>query len=55
MPEDRLSQLQKGYAVEDYLALEPPDLGSIRALAETAELAEAVDRLADAYGRPLSR
>jgi hypothetical protein len=52
MPEDRLSQLRKGYAEGDYLALEPPDLGPLRALAESAELADAVARLADAYGRP---
>jgi len=30
MPEDRLSQLRKGYAEDDYLALEPPDLGPPR-------------------------
>jgi len=54
MPEDRLSQLRKGYAEDDYLGEEPPDLGPLRALAETAELADAVARLADAYGRPLS-
>ena len=53
MPEDRLSQLRKGYAEEDYLGLEPPDLGPLRALAETAEFAEAMARLADAHGRPL--
>ena len=53
MPEDRLSQLRKGYAEDDSLGLEPPDLGPLRALAETAEFAEAVARLADAYGRPL--
>ena len=35
MPEDRLSQLRKGYAEDDYLGLEPPDLGPLRALAET--------------------
>ena len=40
MPEDRLSQLRKGYAEDDYLGLEPPDLGPLRALAETAEFAE---------------
>ncbi|HTT53023.1 MAG TPA: hypothetical protein VMH35_16635 [Streptosporangiaceae bacterium] len=37
----------------DHLALESPDLGPLRALAETAEFTEAVARLADAYGRPL--
>src|SRR6266542_851832 len=54
MPEDRLSQLRKGYAEDDSLGLEPPDLGPLRALAESAEFADAVARLADAYGRPLS-
>jgi hypothetical protein len=54
MPEDRLSQLRKGYAEDDYFGLEPPDLGPLRALAGTAEFADAVARLADAYGRPLS-
>ena len=53
MPEDRLSQLRKGYAEDDSLGLEPADLGPIRVLAETAELADAVAGLADAYGRPL--
>ena len=53
MPEDRLSQLRKGYAEEDYSDLEPPDLGPLRALAEIAEFAEAMGRLADAHGRPL--
>jgi hypothetical protein len=54
MPEDRLDQLRKGYAEEDYCDLEPPDLGPLRALAETAEIADAAARLADAYERPLS-
>ena len=53
MPDDRLQQIRRGYAEADYLTEEPPDLGPLRALAETAELAEAVARLADAYGRPL--
>ena len=53
MPEDRLRQLRKGYAEDDYLGLEPPDLGPLRALTETAEFAEAMAGLADAYGRPL--
>jgi len=52
MPEDRLSQLRKGYA-EGCFGLEPPDLGPFRALAGTAEFADAVARLGDAYGRPL--
>ena len=29
MPEDRLSQLRKSYAEEDYFDLEPPDLGPL--------------------------
>jgi hypothetical protein len=53
MPEDRLSQPRKGYAEEDYCNLEPPDLGPQRALAETAEFADATATLGDAYGRPL--
>ena len=53
MPEDRLSQLRKGYAEEDYLALEPPNLGSLRALTESAEFADVVAMVVDAYGRPL--
>jgi hypothetical protein len=54
MPEDRLSQLRKGYAEDDSLGLEPPDLGPLRMVAEAAEFAEATGRLGDAYGRPLS-
>lgn len=53
MPEDRIGELRKGYADEDCLGLEPPDLGPLQAVAEGEELAEAVSRLADAYGRPL--
>jgi len=30
MPEDRLSQLRKAYAEDDYLALDPPGLGPLR-------------------------
>ena len=55
MSDDRIGKLRKGYAEDDYLGLEPPDLGPLRALAETAEFAEAVAGLADAYGRPLLR
>jgi hypothetical protein len=53
MPEDRISELRGDYADEDDLGLEPPDLGPLQAVAEGEELAEAVSRLADAYGRPL--
>ena len=37
MPDDRLNQLRRGYAQDDYLGNEPPDLGPLRALAETPE------------------
>ncbi len=53
MPDNRLQEIRRGYAEDDYLGEEPPDLGPLRALAENAELAEAVAQLADAYGRPL--
>ena len=53
MPEDRLQQIRRGYAEDGFLGDEPPDLGPLRAAAEAAELAGAVARLADAYGRPL--
>ena len=53
MADDRLQQIQRGDAEDDSLGAEAPDLGPLRALAETAELAEAVARLADAYGRSL--
>ena len=55
MPEDRLSQPRKEYAEDDYFGLEPPDLGPLRGLAETAEFADAVARLSDAYGRPAAQ
>lgn len=53
MSVDRLDQLKTGYSAEAYLGEEPPDLGPLRAVAEREELADAVSRLADAYGRPL--
>lgn len=53
MPDGRLQQIRRGYAEDDYPSDEPPDLGPLQAVAEAAELAEAVARLADAYGRPL--
>jgi hypothetical protein len=53
MPEDRLSQFRAGYAADAYLEEEPPDLGPLRAVAGREELADAVARVADAYGRPL--
>jgi len=51
VPDDRPNQLRRGYAEDDYLGDEPPDLGPLRALAETAEFTEAVARLPDACGR----
>jgi hypothetical protein len=42
---DPLNQLRRGYAEGDYLGDVPPDLGPLRALAETAEFAEAVAKL----------
>ena len=53
MADDRVQEIRRGYAEDDYLADEPPDLGPLRAVAEGAELAEAASRLADAYGRPV--
>lgn len=53
MRDDRLQQIRRGYADDGFLDDEPPDLGPLRALAESAELADAVAGLADAYGRPL--
>jgi hypothetical protein len=53
VPDDRLQQIRRGYADDGSLGDEPPDLGPLLALAESAELAAAVARLADAYGRPL--
>jgi hypothetical protein len=53
MSEDRIRELRQGYAEDDYQEAGPPDLGPLRALAEREELAEAVTRLADGYGRRL--
>ena len=53
MPDDRLDQLRVDHAADAYLGGEPPDLGPMRALAEHEELADAVSRVADGYGRPL--
>ncbi len=52
MSEDRIRELRQSYA-DDYRGDEPPDLGLLRALAEREELADAVSRLADGYGRQL--
>jgi hypothetical protein len=53
MSQDRLEQIRRGFADDASQINEPPDLGPLRALAEREELASAVGRLADAYGRPL--
>jgi hypothetical protein len=53
MSEDRIRQLRRGYADDDYTGDEPPDLCPLWALAEREELADAAGRLADGYGRPL--
>ena len=53
MSDDRLSQLRAGFATDAYTGDEPPDLSPLRVLAERAELADAVSRLCDSYGRPL--
>jgi hypothetical protein len=53
MSQDRLAQIRRGFADDASPGDEPPDLGPLRALAEREELATAVGRLADAYGRPL--
>src|ERR1022692_356931 len=42
------------HAADAYLGDEPPDLGPLRALAERAELADAVSGLTDGYGRRLA-
>ena len=42
------------HAAGAYLGDEPPDLGPLRALAERAELADAVAGLTDGYGRRLA-
>jgi hypothetical protein len=53
MSEDRLHQIRRGFADNASQIDEPPDLGPLRALAESEELADATGRLTDAYGRPL--
>jgi hypothetical protein len=50
MPEDQSSQPGQGGPEDDF---QPPDLRSLRALAECEELADARARLADAFGHPL--
>ena len=53
MSQDRLRQIRRGFADDASQSDGPPDLGPLQALAEREELAEAIGRLADAYGRPL--
>jgi hypothetical protein len=53
MSEDRTRGLRPGDGEDGYRVDEPPDLGPLRTLAEREELADAVSRLADGYGRPL--
>jgi hypothetical protein len=54
MPFDRLSPPGANHTTDHHLGDEPPDLGPLRALAEREELADAVGRLADGFGYPLS-
>ena len=51
MSNNSLNPLRADHAAGAYLGDEPPDLGPLRAVAERTELAEAVARLADGYGR----
>lgn len=53
MHDGRLNQLRSSYPTDDYFGDEPPDLGPLQALSEREEVAEAVSRLADSFGRPL--
>jgi hypothetical protein len=53
MSEDGVREIRQGYADDDYQGDEPPDLGTLRKLAEREELEDAVSRLADGYSRPL--
>jgi hypothetical protein len=53
MSQDRLEQIRHGFADDASRSDEPPDLGPPRALAEHEEVADAIGRLADAYGRSL--
>ena len=49
----RSRQIRRGFAADASQVDGRPDLGSLRALAEREELADATGRLTDAYGRPL--
>jgi hypothetical protein len=51
MPDDHRERQAGGDTDDSWLA--QPDLGPVQALADRAELAEAVSRLAGDYGRPL--
>jgi hypothetical protein len=54
MPDQPLNQRAAERALGAYLGDDPPDLGPLRAVAERAELADAVAGLTDSYGRPLA-
>jgi len=48
-----LEQIRRGFADDASQGDVPPDLGPLRALAEAAELADAIAGLTDSYGRPI--
>jgi len=54
MPDHRIHPLRADHTADAYLGDEPPDLSPMRALAERAELADAVSGLTDSYGGPLA-
>jgi len=53
MSEERIRGLSEGYDEDDYQADGPPDLGSLRALAEREELQDARTRVTDGLGHRL--
>jgi hypothetical protein len=54
MLDDPPHEITQSYLDDACRDNEPPDLGPLRALAETQELADAAARLSDSYGHPLS-
>jgi hypothetical protein len=54
MSDNSLNPLRVDHAADAYLGDEPPDLSALRAVAEHAEIADAVSGLADGYGLSLS-
>jgi hypothetical protein len=54
MSDNPRNPLRTDHAADAYMCGEPPDLGPLRAVAEQAEIADAVSRLADGYGLSLS-